>query len=264
MLDHPPVPTDPDEPEWFDFEGHALRLTWINGSPHWILDEICVAIGISNPRFWAQQLEHDETLLYPIESDRGPYEELLLTEPGLYNLLRRSRTPAGRRLDRWVNHEVLPSLRRGDLVPRAHSIPQTWAEALQVAADEAKAREVAERRVAELTPRAEIADHFIALNAEHLVTIEDWAKTLSPPMTGIEAMAKLRELGVISKRRNTLRGRLHGREVNLPNEPYASQGYFRVTDDEVSRGLWTKVTRLTPEGQIWLRGIFISYGWTSR
>lgn len=265
MLDHPPALTDPDEPERFDFEGWPLTVVWIAGERHWILAEVCEAVDLPpNPQYWASVIEPDETLSYPVETDRGPQEVLVLTEPGLYHLLGTCRQPAARRFTRWVNHELLPAVRRGEVAPVATpALPQTYAEALRELADQAEGRALAERKVAELEPRAQIADDFLTLADGHLVTVEDWAKTLSPLMTGIEAMAKLRELGIVSKRRNTLRGPLYGQEVNLPNEPYASQGYFRVTDDEVNPGLWTKVARLTPRGQVWLRQIFAQYGWTS-
>ncbi len=42
----------------------------------------------------------------------GAQEVNTVTEPGLYKLIFKSRTPEAKRFTRWVTHEVLPSLRR--------------------------------------------------------------------------------------------------------------------------------------------------------
>jgi anti-repressor protein len=37
---------------------------------------------------------------------------LIISEPGLYNLSKRSNKPGPKRFWRWITHEVLPSLRK--------------------------------------------------------------------------------------------------------------------------------------------------------
>ena len=42
----------------------------------------------------------------------GPQEMVIISEPGLYKLLGRSNKPEAKRFDRWVRHDILPSIRK--------------------------------------------------------------------------------------------------------------------------------------------------------
>ena len=64
-----------------------------------------------------------------------------------------------------------------DHQPSTPAIPQTYAEALRLAADEHEARELAEAKVAELEPKAEVADRI--LNADGDLSVRDAAQSLT-------------------------------------------------------------------------------------
>ncbi|WP_318509712.1 BRO-N domain-containing protein [Photobacterium leiognathi] len=63
-----------------------------------------------------QVLDDDEhknfTLAHPETGD-----EVCVTEPGLYRLLSRDETPAGKAFQRWIFHEVIPSIREHKQYP---------------------------------------------------------------------------------------------------------------------------------------------------
>ncbi|MBF6515576.1 phage antirepressor KilAC domain-containing protein [Nocardia cyriacigeorgica] len=85
----------------------------------------------------------------------------MVTESGLYSLIFTSRKPEAREFKRWVTHEVLPAIRKTGGYSTAVAIPQTYAEALRAAADQADRADRAEQQVAELAPKAAIADDFL-------------------------------------------------------------------------------------------------------
>lgn len=78
----------------------------------WVLADVCKAIEHTNPTKAAATLDEDEkglTIGYTLGGDQ---EITVITEPGLYKLLARSRKPEAKRFDRWVRHEVLPTIRK--------------------------------------------------------------------------------------------------------------------------------------------------------
>lgn len=78
----------------------------------WVLADVCKAIEHTNPTKASVILDEDEkglTIGYTLGGDQ---EITVITEPGLYKLLARSRKPEAKRFDRWVRHEVLPTIRK--------------------------------------------------------------------------------------------------------------------------------------------------------
>ena len=53
--------------------------------------------------------------------------ELFLTEAGLYRMLNRSNKPEAEVFQKWVNKEVLPSIRKTGSYSLEYSVPQTFA-----------------------------------------------------------------------------------------------------------------------------------------
>lgn len=107
-------------------------------------------------------------------------------------------------------------------------IPQTFAEALQLAANQAKQLELQ-------APKVEFADSII--KSEGSVSIGDFAKIYG-------------KYG-----RNILFRVLRGEKIlmnsNVPYQTYINEGYFEVTETNTPVGVKV-VTRLTGKGQAWL------------
>ncbi|NWD52442.1 BRO-N domain-containing protein [Pseudomonas gingeri] len=69
----------------------------------------------------AQQevLDSDESRHFPVAGDQSahPRTEVFITEPGLYRIISRDSTPASKLFQRWMFHEVLPSIRKHGVYP---------------------------------------------------------------------------------------------------------------------------------------------------
>ncbi|MDO9106008.1 MAG: BRO family protein [Methylovulum sp.] len=61
-----------------------------------------------------EALEEDEK--YLAHSDSGDHD-FFVTEPGLYRVVSRDLSPASKKFQRWIFHEVLPSIRRHGFYP---------------------------------------------------------------------------------------------------------------------------------------------------
>ena len=98
----------------FQFQGHSVRIAAADpNAPEWVAADVCEALEIAKSRDAIARLDDDEKGRPAIvDTPGGPQEMATVTEPGLYSLIMRSRKPAAKSFQRWVTHEVLPSIRR--------------------------------------------------------------------------------------------------------------------------------------------------------
>lgn len=78
-------------------------------------------------------LDQDEKIHVPTSGNDGESErfEVFVTEPGLYRVVTRDTSPAAKKFQRWVFHEVLPSIRQyGSYSPPPHLEPSSELTAL--------------------------------------------------------------------------------------------------------------------------------------
>lgn len=108
----------------------------------------------------------------------------IVSEPGLYKLIMRSRKPEAKEFQRWVTHEVLPQIRRtGGYIPagESDSDEDIMARAVLVAQKTIKQKnqQIAEQqtRIDELQPKASAWDNFVDI--DDALSVRDSAKLLS-------------------------------------------------------------------------------------
>ncbi|MBL4844959.1 MAG: hypothetical protein JKY65_05500 [Planctomycetes bacterium] len=65
--------------------------------------------------------DDDEKGLALTDTPGGPQEVLHLTEPGLYHLLNTAKKEEAKPFQRWVNHVVLPSIRKTGVIGSSQS-----------------------------------------------------------------------------------------------------------------------------------------------
>ena len=103
-----------NEIQQFDFRGASLRtLTDKAGEPWFVAKDVCDILG-TDTRDLHKILESDEiTNVDSIHiAQNGGKAPLIISEPGLYRLVMKSRKPEAKEFQRWVTHEVLPSIRK--------------------------------------------------------------------------------------------------------------------------------------------------------
>jgi anti-repressor protein len=163
--------------------GAGIRTIARDGEAWFVASDVCGILGIANPSDAVRGLDADESELVPaalVTTEGRPQDFLnLINEPGLYSLILRSRKPEAKAFKRWITHEVLPALRKTGRyeVTAAPAIPQTYADALQLAADQARQIEAQAAALAEAAPAAEAWNHLASANGDYAVA--DAAKILS-------------------------------------------------------------------------------------
>lgn len=95
--------------------GASIRVMDCGGELWFAAMDICAALEIRSDTIPCM-LDRDEYRKVDPHTigvtTNAPYGITLISEPGLYGLILRSRKPAARAFKRWITHEVLPALRR--------------------------------------------------------------------------------------------------------------------------------------------------------
>lgn len=242
----------------FNFDGQSVRvIVDLEGNPWWVAGDVCNVLEIVNVGNALMRLDEADIRTADVWSvpNNRHYPQKIVNESGLYDLVFESRKPEARRFRRWVTSEVLPSIRRTGSYGATPAVPQTYAEALRAHADAVEARELAERKVAELEPAAEQFRRWQL--SEDTVYVNQWAKMIG--LTQPKAYQALRELGVMFKQRQNGGS---GDAFNLPKRGW--EQYFEITQEFLT-GLrkWVPVCKITAEGQVVLTELLMENGWVS-
>lgn len=180
------------EIQTFTFNAATLRtLTDENGEPWFVAKDVCDILGLENSRKATAELDSDEKNTVTISDGiPGNPNKTIISEPGLYKLIMRSRKPEAKEFQRWVTHEVLPQIRKtGGYIPTSESDSDEaiMAKALIIAqktiernTQQLRAKEA---QIMELEPKAQALDDFT--NVEDRLLVRDAAKILSNAGTPI-------------------------------------------------------------------------------
>ena len=92
-------------------EFSKIRAVMLEGKPWFIAKDVCDCLGTATKDLPAI-LDEDEKGVDTIDTLGGPQQMTVISEPGLYSLVLRSRKPKAKAFKRWVTHDVLPSIRK--------------------------------------------------------------------------------------------------------------------------------------------------------
>lgn len=238
-----------NEIQKFDFKGALLRtLTDEAGEPWFIAKDVCDILELTNPAVALQSLDDDEKTNLSnsyvwSEPGRRP---LIISEPGLYRLVMRSRKPEAKEFQRWVTHEVLPQIRKtGGYIPASETDDDMTilAKAVMIGQrtmEEQKRRIQAQQtRIVELEPKARFADAVAASDGTCLVG--ELAKMLRQNGMDIGQNRLFRLLqadGYLGK---------SGSNRNVPTQRAMDLGLFRIKETTVTHADGHTTVSRTPK-----------------
>lgn len=112
-----------NELQLFNFEGNDVRTLNHDEQIWFAAPDVTKALELSNTTVAVSSLDDDERAKFNLGRQGGTN---FISEPGLYKLIGASRKPAAKRFNRWVTHEVLPSIRKHG----AYMTPETIEKAI--------------------------------------------------------------------------------------------------------------------------------------
>lgn len=232
----------------FDFRGAALRtLTDEAGEPWFVAKDVCDILG-TDTRDLHKILESDEiTNVDSIHiAQNGGKAPLIISEPGLYRLVMKSRKPEAKEFQRWVTHEVLPQIRKtGGYIPTSESDSDEdiMARAVLVAQKTIERKnqqlQAKDTQIKMLEPKARFADAVAASDGTCLVG--ELAKMLRQNGMGIGQNRLFRLLqadGYLGK---------SGSNRNVPTQRAMGLGLFRIKETTVTHADGHTTVSRTPK-----------------
>ena len=145
----------------FNYEDAQVRVVMINTEPWFVLADLCKVLEIAAVGRVAARLDEGVRQTHTLQTAGGPQQMTIVSESGMYEVVIRSDKPEAAAFRRWITGEVLPTIRRtGGYGRTVAELPDRKALARMVIEAE-EARELAEARLAELAPKAAMADDFL-------------------------------------------------------------------------------------------------------
>lgn len=224
-----------------------------DGLPVFVAKDVCNILGITNYRDAVARLDDDERVSVIVDTLGGKQHTNGITESGLYKLIMVSRKDEAKPFQRWVTHEVLPSIRKkgGYIAAAADESPEQIMARAVLLAQDTIARQKAQ--IEELKPKALFADAVAASDGTCLVG--ELAKMMR--QNGVQIgqnrlFEKLRQDGYLGKT---------GSNYNVPTQRAMEMGLFRIKETSIthSDGHITvqRTAKVTGKGQQYFINRFI-------
>jgi len=151
-------------PAPFLFGGVQIRVVIDDdGAPWFVAQDVCAVLGLGTEQ--TRRLDEDEKGLRSVQTPSGEQQMVAVNESGLYALVLGSRKPEAKVFKKWVTKEVLPAIRQTGsyaIAPAAPvpALPQTFAEALRLAANQQEQIEAQAAQLQAAAPAVEFVERY--------------------------------------------------------------------------------------------------------
>lgn len=203
-----------------------VRVVGTSEEPLFCLADVCKALDLQNPSQVKARLDEEDVQLIDLHTlnlNEGIIGNTLtnfVTESGLYDVIMRSESSKAKPFRKWVTKEVLPSIRKTGSYSIMNKVPQTFAEALRLAAEQQEQIESQQKLIEEQKPKAEFYDDVV--ESKDAMPMDRVAKTLN--------------MGI---GRNKLFGILRNEKILMPNntpyQKYVDSGWFRCIESKFTK-----------------------------
>lgn len=229
----------------FNFENHDVRTQVVNDEPWFVAKDVCDVLGISNNRHALSRLDDDEKDDVVLNDGIRNRSFSIVNEYGLYNLVLSSRKPEAKEFQRWVTHEVLPSIRKHgayateNVLEQAIGNPDFMIGLLSSLKSEQEARKKAEQTIEAQRPKALVGEMLEV--SQNSVSVKKLATILKQNgfNTGQNRLFDwMRENGYLITR--------YGSSRNMPTQKAMDLGLFELKPASYFRNSGILETDYTP------------------
>ena len=198
-----------------------VRVAGTSENPLFCLADICRILEIKNVSDCKSRLKQDGVVLTYITDSLGREQQTsFVNEQNLYRLIMRSDKQQAEPFQDWVCGEVLPTIRKTGKYSIIDKVPQTFAEALRLAAEQQEQIESQQKLIEEQKPKADFYDDVV--ESKDAMPMDKVAKTLNMGLG-----------------RNKLFGILRNEKILMPNntpyQKYVDSGWFRCIESKFSK-----------------------------
>lgn len=235
-------------PQIFNFEKNEVRTFLVNDEPYFVGKDVASVLGYSNtPKAIRDHVDEEDKTQNESFTVNGT-ALMLINESGLYSLILKSKMPNARKFKRWVTSEVLPTIRKTGSYT---NVPQSFAQALRLAADLEEKNQLLEQQIAEYEPKISYLD--MILSSTDTVATSQIAADYG--MSAIALNKLLNELGVQHK--------VSGQWILY--RKHMNQGYTKSHTSEILKadgGIKVVMnTKWTQKGRVFIYNLLTAEGY---
>ncbi|NKD29796.1 phage antirepressor [Enterococcus casseliflavus] len=235
-------------PQIFNFEKNEVRTFLVNDEPYFVGKDVASVLGYSNtPKAIRDHVDEEDKTQNESFTVNGT-ALMLINESGLYSLILKSKLPNARKFKRWVTSEVLPTIRKTGSYT---DVPQSFAQALRLAADLEEKNQLLEQQIAEYEPKISYLD--MILSSTDTVATSQIAADYG--MSAIALNKLLNELGVQHK--------VSGQWILY--RKHMNQGYTKSHTSEIPKadgGVKVVMnTKWTQKGRVFIYNLLTAEGY---
>lgn len=235
-------------PQIFNFEQNEVRTFLVNDEPYFVGKDVASVLGYSNtPKAIRDHVDEEDKTQNESFTVNGT-ALMLINESGLYSLILKSKLPNARKFKRWVTSEVLPTIRKTGSYT---NVPQSFAQALRLAADLEEKNQLLEQQIAEYEPKISYLD--MILSSTDTVATSQIAADYG--MSAIALNKLLNELGVQHK--------VSGQWILY--RKHMNQGYTKSHTSEIPKadgGVKVVMnTKWTQKGRVFIYNLLTAEGY---
>lgn len=235
-------------PQIFNFEQNEVRTFLVNDEPYFVGKDVASVLGYSNtPKAIRDHVDEEDKTQNESFTVNGT-ALMLINESGLYSLILKSKLPNAKKFKRWVTSEVLPTIRKTGSYT---NVPQSFAQALRLAADLEEKNQLLEQQIAEYEPKISYLD--MILSSTDTVATSQIAADYG--MSAIALNKLLNELGVQHK--------VSGQWILY--RKHMNQGYTKSHTSEIPKadgGVKVVMnTKWTQKGRVFIYNLLTAEGY---
>lgn len=236
-------------PQIFNFEQNEVRTILVNDEPYFVGKDVAGVLGYSNTKdALSRHVDSEDKTGSRITTSGQSREMTIINESGLYSLILKSKLPNSRKFKRWVTSEVLPTIRKTGSYT---NVPQSFAQALRLAADLEEKNQLLEQQIAEYEPKISYLD--MILSSTDTVATSQIAADYG--MSAIALNKLLNELGVQHK--------VSGQWILY--RKHMNQGYTKSHTSEIPKadgGVKVVMnTKWTQKGRVFIYNLLTAEGY---
>lgn len=207
--------------------GEVRTIIDDRNEPWFCLSDVCKILGLGNPSQVKTTLKSRGVITNEVSTpivsqgvDTGKTKMVAINfidEPNLYKCIFQSRKQEAEMFQDWICEDVIPSIRKTGSYSLQHRVPQTFAEALRLAAEQQEEIEKQKLLILEQKPKADFYDDVV--ESKDALPMAIVAKTLNMGIGRNKLFSFLREQKVL-------------RENNEPYQSYVDDGWFRCVESK--------------------------------
>ncbi len=150
--------------ELFTHDSVELRTVVIDGDPWFVAADVGLLLEYSATSALTRRLDSEDKGVRDLHTLGGAQNMTVISEAGFYAAILGSQSGKAKAVKRWLTHEVLPALRKTGTYSTAPALTddELIHQALSISATRVAALT---ERVAELEPKAELAENYLTASA---------------------------------------------------------------------------------------------------